>query len=461
MKTLLTLICLLAVALSGSIASAEATFETLPDLGTTFFGGVGYLNYDGTAMSGAWQYYFYWTESGGIVELDPGVINGIYRVSEDGLTVACNTDNLDGLDAAATWTMADGFMLQDLIPDAAPCGSSISTAYDMNFDGTIGVGLAWVGCSAVAYKWTEGVGAVNLGSSGNSSRATGVSADGTVTVGFDEHPEQGYRRPAIWTDDIVGPQLLLGEDTVGECYDASSDGSKVCGVATAPEAFVSTAFYWDTDVGYVDIGHLPGDEDTGSVAFDISDDGKVVGFSSNPFFGYPRAIIWTPEDGLMPLDEYLAMVGVVGYDGQYLYNATSISADGNVIVGNYEDGIVKGCFLVRLNGVVAIDDPEDDLADPDDTPELATRVDGAYPNPFNPMTTVKFSLAHDQQIRLSVVDMTGRRVAELASGVYGAGEHPVIWNGTDAAGRAVASGTYLIHLETEEGLKTGKMMLVR
>lgn len=96
-----------------------------------------------------------------------------------------------------------------------------------------------------------------------------------------------------------------------------------------------------------------------------------------------------------------------------------------------------------------------------DTPSAGHRLEGAYPNPFNPMTSVKFNLDRDQHVRLGVFDMNGRRVAELANQTFGAGEHSVVWQGRDESGRAVASGNYLLRMVTGSGVQTSKMMLVR
>ena len=83
------------------------------------------------------------------------------------------------------------------------------------------------------------------------------------------------------------------------------------------------------------------------------------------------------------------------------------------------------------------------------------------PNPFNPRTTIRFSLAREQQVKVSVFDLAGKRMAELFNGVMPAGEHPVQWNGKDASGHDVSSGTYLIYMESENRVYSSKMMLVR
>ncbi len=126
-------------------------------------------------------------------------------------------------------------------------------------------------------------------------------------------------------------------------------------------------------------------------------------------------------------------------------------------------GIVLNAGTIFLTeGVVSIDnDYVDNDIQEDNTPTLATRVTGAHPNPFNPMTTVKFSVARTQHVTLAVYNMNGQRVATLASGTYEAGEHPVQWNGTDASGRGVSSGTYIVHMQSEDGVSASKIMLVR
>ena len=101
------------------------------------------------------------------------------------------------------------------------------------------------------------------------------------------------------------------------------------------------------------------------------------------------------------------------------------------------------------------------LLEPGDTPQLATMLLGAYPNPFNPLTSVKFSLDRAQHVRLDVYDVEGRRVSQIADGAFIAGEHSVRWTGQDAAGRDLPSGTYMVQMVTENAVRTSKMTLVR
>ncbi len=83
------------------------------------------------------------------------------------------------------------------------------------------------------------------------------------------------------------------------------------------------------------------------------------------------------------------------------------------------------------------------------------------PNPFNPRTTLRFELAEAGPVRLAVHDAAGRLVRVLLAGDRPAGAHEVAWDGRDAAGRAVGSGTYLALLRTGTSAAAIRMTLVR
>ncbi|PIV80833.1 hypothetical protein COW53_07560 [bacterium CG17_big_fil_post_rev_8_21_14_2_50_64_8] len=79
-----------------------------------------------------------------------------------------------------------------------------------------------------------------------------------------------------------------------------------------------------------------------------------------------------------------------------------------------------------------------------------------HPNPFNPSTSIKFSVPRDGQVTLSVFDIRGRRVATLADGRMSAGDHDVHFDGT-----GLSSGTYFYRLVGEGYSRTGKMQMVK
>ena len=85
-----------------------------------------------------------------------------------------------------------------------------------------------------------------------------------------------------------------------------------------------------------------------------------------------------------------------------------------------------------------------------------------YPNPFNPQTTIYYSLPRPSKVRLKVYDINGREVDTLVSDEFkGAGNHQVIFFATDANGTKLPSGVYSYKLETERFTKMKKMTLIR
>ncbi len=97
----------------------------------------------------------------------------------------------------------------------------------------------------------------------------------------------------------------------------------------------------------------------------------------------------------------------------------------------------------------------------DQTPALKGLALANAPNPFNPMTEIRFSLPSDGRVELRVYDAAGRVVSVLVNEVMSAGEHAVVWNGTDSRGRAVSSGVYFATLKTKTGELREKMLLLK
>jgi hypothetical protein len=84
-----------------------------------------------------------------------------------------------------------------------------------------------------------------------------------------------------------------------------------------------------------------------------------------------------------------------------------------------------------------------------------------YPNPFNPSTTISFSLPETHEVHLGIYSIDGRRVCTLASGLKPAGRYEIQWEGRDDRDRAVASGIYFYRFEAGAFSETRKMVLMK
>ena len=84
-----------------------------------------------------------------------------------------------------------------------------------------------------------------------------------------------------------------------------------------------------------------------------------------------------------------------------------------------------------------------------------------YPNPFNPVTTLRFDLPAATDVRMTIFDLLGREVARLVDRRLEAGYQRVDWNGRDARGREVPTGLYIARMVTLEYTKSIKMVLLK
>jgi hypothetical protein len=95
-----------------------------------------------------------------------------------------------------------------------------------------------------------------------------------------------------------------------------------------------------------------------------------------------------------------------------------------------------------------------------DTPYI-TELHRNYPNPFNPDTTIEFSLAQSGFILLEIYNNKGQRVKNLLAGYREAGNYQVVWNGKDNDEKNMPSGVYLYRLITEERNVVRKMLMLK
>ncbi|MCF7809256.1 MAG: family 10 glycosylhydrolase [Candidatus Marinimicrobia bacterium] len=84
-----------------------------------------------------------------------------------------------------------------------------------------------------------------------------------------------------------------------------------------------------------------------------------------------------------------------------------------------------------------------------------------YPNPFNPSTTISFSIGEGQDVRLSVYDISGQHVLDLHEGYLSAGKHAYGFDSRMGDGYLLPTGVYLARLETRNGSQVQRMLLLK
>jgi len=139
--------------------------------------------------------------------------------------------------------------------------------------------------------------------------------------------------------------------------------------------------------------------------------------------------------------------------GDYrLWNASPCANAGDPASPLDPDGTRADIGAFPTQGALAVDER---------TRPLGFSLSQNTPNPFNPVTTIRFTLPEAGHVTLAVYDINGRLVRDLVGHPLAAGLHAVVWDGCDANGRDVASGVYVYRLTAPQGVVTRRMVLAR
>lgn len=139
--------------------------------------------------------------------------------------------------------------------------------------------------------------------------------------------------------------------------------------------------------------------------------------------------------------------------------AREIEVQKNAALVTHQSSLTpQGAFYLAAGG---------DEEEADTTTSTSTAIPESYelsqnfPNPFNPSTTIRFSLPQGGPVSLKIYNIRGQLVKTLVDGFTEAGRHQAVWNGTDEAGTTVASGIYFCRFSANGFVEVKKMALVR
>ena len=140
---------------------------------------------------------------------------------------------------------------------------------------------------------------------------------------------------------------------------------------------------------------------------------------------------------VLPIGTYDVTASATGY--------TSQTAQGIQVNANQ---------TTTLNFVMAL--PNDDVVE-----VAATALIGNYPNPFNPETTISYSVKEPAPVKIEIYNTKGQLVRTLVNQIQPRGFYSEIWNGTDERGNPVASGVYMYRMTAGNYRSHKKMMLIK
>ncbi|MFA6307929.1 MAG: PKD domain-containing protein [Patescibacteria group bacterium] len=223
----------------------------------------------------------------------------------------------------------------------------------------------------------------------------------------------------------TSPTIVGSVDTPHDAMDLGVFGDYVC-VADNNAGLVVISF--DCAL-YLKAGFVS-DVISGSVPLTVQFTDQSVGNFTSWFWDFGDGTTSTQQN---PKHTYI---------GGGNCNVSLTVSDGNIT----NTKTIENFITVRIKNFK--DDPKIELAE-------------NYPNPFNPSTTISYSLPTSQHVSLVVYNILGQTVTTLVDGMKEAGEHSVIWDGRNDHGSPVSSGMYFYRLTTTENSIVRKMILLK
>jgi hypothetical protein len=174
------------------------------------------------------------------------------------------------------------------------------------------------------------------------------------------------------------------------------------------------------------------------------------------------------EDDLIIAYKDDVIVGSRYWNGEYTdVPVMGISSDSNQETANYcvEGDIITFKVLMASTGELVEMQADAELTwnymgmpivNLTDTLPLEVTLNNAYPNPFNPTTTLSYVVPTDMNVTLAIYDMRGRLVNELVNDMHERGQHHVTWNADQ-----LSSGIYMVKLITGSTVNVQKVMLIK
>jgi hypothetical protein len=314
------------------------------------------------------------------------------------------------------------------------------------------------------------------------SNVGGGSIDYSISI---YNPERGEKSLEGSTLECDTSEFMPGENATWTftAYNGSTDNEWIeeiyiqfpagVTVESATDFSGSSPIIWDGSSGngvetaWIEGGYI-GDDATGTAAVEVSID---AGFSGDVVLEYtfvgdvygdpPHEV--SGELTIVSMGEPITWLTVEPSSGSLLGGQSeeiSVNFDtSDMALGNYECSLMiddgyGNVVEIPVSLVVAESGNEGVLP-------AVTELQGNYPNPFNPETTINFSLKETGQVKLEVYNIKGQKVKTLVNQEMSAGQHSVLWSGRDDSGNSVSSGVYFFRMTNGRYTSTRKMILMK
>ncbi len=211
---------------------------------------------------------------------------------------------------------------------------------------------------------------------------------------------------------------------------------------------------------------------------------RTADASGTTLHAYPPNLAFNPSPGMLAQIDTIEVFDNQGNPVQATATVTgqgvsvSQGGSGELIVSYNLDGLdyipSTGQALIEISAAGAMNEPvvvpvavrvpnptSVDASAPQNDLPATTRLYANYPNPFNPLTTIRYDLHEPGQVTLNILDVNGRVVRTLVEQRRAAGSYTIVWDGRGDDGKALASGLYVYQLKTRNVVKSAKMLLLK
>jgi agmatine/peptidylarginine deiminase len=259
-----------------------------------------------------------------------------------------------------------------------------------------------------------------------------------------------------WEDFFIEDFGTISDLTVSYTWDTDNYPAEGSFLLQSPAGTQATIANGQTDGNYnIELLQFAGEEMQGDWRIWIQDsygDGghraTDITMSLNTLSAEEDWLTISPLSGSIAAGESEQILATIDAsqltDGDYL---------GNVIIQNNAPGDANEVVEIALTvGEVSAESQ----------PVVQSKLHHNYPNPFNPTTTISFSIADKTApTKLTIYNLKGQQISQLVNETLAAGQHSIVWNGTDASGNNVASGVYFYKLSNGDFVDNKKMILLK
>ena len=203
----------------------------------------------------------------------------------------------------------------------------------------------------------------------------------------------------------------------------------------------------DGDENFNDLTIMTSEDGANSVyAVDLDSDGDMDVLSASG--GSDDNITWYENNGYENFSTHTITTNVASAYSVYVADVDS-DGDIDVLSASYYDDKIAWYENIQIAGIINDNIITSNLIDLNN-----------YPNPFNPTTTIEFSIQNNSKVKLTIYNINGQKIMTLVHNEFTQGNHSIIWNGDDESGNSVSSGIYMYKLKVNNKTEAVKKCLL-